>query len=354
MKIPMSTNKTLRGNLSNHRRVLLGATVCVCLALSSCDGGVEVNAGGSGSSGGTDASGGGATAGTTTAGTTSGGTTGGGTTGADSGGQGNSALQLPIANLDAPVAIIQADNTLASPAANDRFKAYAGAYNGDPSVFLLNDDNLLIGLVQGGESFHSVRADFSDVQNPVRFQQFTHRIQSASSGFRVLPFATVLNVGVEGEATENQVQLIDGQTISTSAGGGASLNLALQAADSNTLLPISSESVQGQWIAAYTLCDSNDENCSQIGFDMTITGDQVTGSGGVYVSGGADLLPSALSGSIAQKGQVLQLDLRWNTYAYRGFLFVDVNNPDQLLMVVTTDSEIADERMLAGALVRYQ
>lgn len=229
-----------------------------------------------------------------------------------------------------------------------RAQTYSGTFDTGDGVFVLDDSNRLLGLVFDRDgNARSVRSDLgASNQSTGVFRQFTYSAKSSSGAVQLMPFAQ----GSE-TTTEAMVEIVDGQSIDSLT---SELALSLSVATANDLLPVSSNSLQGSWTSAYTLCDSLDQNCTQFLMQFNITGDQIEGSSSVIAADGTDLLPSAVRGSIAQRGSVMDVSFRWNTYVYSGFAYVNSANTNQLMLVATTDSEIADERILASSLVRLR
>jgi len=243
---------------------------------------------------------------------------------------------------------IAADGAASPLPAGTRAQTYAGNFDSGDAVFVLDDNNRLLGLVIDSDgTARSVRSDLSaDNQFTGVFRQFTHRAKTSGTGFQLLPFAQSSESSVEAV-----VEIVDGQSISSLSSG---LPVSLPVATTNELLPISPESVQGNWTGVYALCDSLEQNCAQFLMEFTISGNQIAGHSSMIAADGTDLLPSPVSGSLVQRGAVLDVSLRWNTYVYTGFAYVDAANTSQLMLVATTDSEIADERILASSLVRLR
>lgn len=248
---------------------------------------------------------------------------------------------------------VVADTTLPQLPAGTRAQAYTGEFASNPGVFIINDSDRLIGLVDAGDGQSvSVRAEIDSGASPstLAIRRFSHSQQTSVNSQISSPVISAF--AFRSEAQLNQpAEIIDGLQINSL---GGEIFLALQADDTRQLLPVSAESLQGRWSSNYSLCDSNGNQCASVVFDMSISGSALSGNAGVIAADGTDLLPSQLSGTLTQRGAVVDVELGWNTYRYSGFAFVKPANPTDLYMVLTTDSEIADERMLALTLVRLQ
>jgi len=242
--------------------------------------------------------------------------------------------------------VIQSDGSFSSLPSGTRAQVYTGLFDTGEGVFLLDDDNRLLGLLLDAEdSVRSVRLDLSDSDSSTGFvRQFQHRTQSSDAGMQVFPFAeSALN------SIDATMEIIDGQSVDSLT---AELPVSLSVATANELLPITSSSLQGSWTGSYSFCDSLDQNCVLSLLQFDITGDVIDGNSSLIAADGTNLLPSAVTGSIEQRGAVVDIVFTWNTYTYSGFAFVDSANTSQLMLVATTNSEIADERILAASLSR--
>lgn len=255
--------------------------------------------------------------------------------------------------LDGVPSSVVADTTLPQLPAGTRAQAYTGEFASNPGVFIINDSDRLIGLVDAGNGQSvSVRAEIDSGASPstLVIRRFSHSQQTSVNSQISSPVLSAF--AFRSEAQLNQpAEIIDGLQINSL---GGEIFLALQADDTRQLLPVSAESLQGRWSSNFSLCDSNGNQCASVVFDMSISGSALSGNAGVIAADGTDLLPSQLSGTLTQRGAVVDVELGWNTYRYSGFAFVKPANPTDLYMVLTTDSEIADERMLALTLVRLQ
>lgn len=249
--------------------------------------------------------------------------------------------------------VISGDSTVAALPAGTRAQAYTGLYGGGNGVFVINDDDRLIGLVEStGSQSLSVRADLNLSASPSTtiLSQFVHE-QQPSVNSQIDSTITSAFARQAGSDFQTSLDLVDGQQVNSI---GGDIDFSLQVSETSTLLPVSAATLQGQWSSYFAVCDSNGEQCSAQIFSFQISGDNIDGTAGVIASDGTDLLPSPISGNLAQRGHVVDVELLWNTYRYRGFAFVRQSQPAQLSMVLTTDSEIADERMLALTLARLQ
>lgn len=262
----------------------------------------------------------------------------------------------PLLDPNGPVTQIIADTSLSALPAGTRSRAYTGTVGDNTGVFFLDDINRLIGLMGNAQGeAHSIRVNLdASTQRATQVREFAHRRESTRTGFQLLPFNEFGSGRSEEEAlrtSDATLEVIDGQRI-TSIGG--ELNINLNPASSAELLPVSATSLQGTWVGGYTLCDALNENCSQFTLQFSVDGNELSGRSATVAADGTDLLPTQVSGSLSQRGDVMAVSMRWNTYAYDGFLYVDVENTTQLMLVATTDSEIADHRMLVSSLVRLQ
>lgn len=249
--------------------------------------------------------------------------------------------------------LIVADSSVTSLPGGTRAKAYTGNFDSASGVFIIDDADRLIGLADTGQNQSvSIRANLDSSASPTAavVSRFSHD-QQASINSQVS--TAVLSAFAQSQElqSDTSMDINDGVQINSVAGD---IPFALQAANEQTLTPVSAASLQGQWTSDYSLCDSNGNQCSTIAFSLLIADSAFTGSASVLASDGTDLLPSPVSGTLAQRGLVMDIEMRWNTYRYNGFAFVQPSAPSQLQMVLTTDSEIADERMLVLTLVRLQ
>jgi hypothetical protein len=249
--------------------------------------------------------------------------------------------------------VIVSDASVATLPAGTRAQAYAGSYGDGEGVFVINDDDRLIGLVEStGDQSLSVRADLNLDASPAdaTVSQFVHERQTSINS-QISAKITSAFARQVGSDFQSSLELVDGQQINSL---GGDIDFSLQVSEASTLVPVSAASLQGQWSSDFAVCDSNGEQCSRQVFSFQVSGVNFDGAAGVIARDGTDLLPSPISGSLAQRGHVVDVELLWNTYRYKGFAFVKQSQPDQLYLVLTTDSEIADARMLALTLARLQ
>ncbi|MFK7855588.1 MAG: hypothetical protein AB8B79_15800 [Granulosicoccus sp.] len=252
----------------------------------------------------------------------------------------------PVPTPTGEPSVIQSDASFSPLPPGTRAQVYTGLFDSGEGVFLLDDDSRLLGLLTDADnSVRSVRLDLSDTGPSTGLvRQFQHRTQASEAGMQVFPFAESALSGVDAT-----MAIIDGQSINSLT---TELPVSLSVATANELLPISSNSVQGSWTGSYSFCDSLGQNCVLSLLQFDITGDVIDGTASLIAADGTNLLPSDLTGSIEQRGSVVDVVFRWNTYNYSGFAFVDSANTSQLMLVATTNSEIADERTLAVSLNR--
>lgn len=244
--------------------------------------------------------------------------------------------------------VIQGDASFSPLPSGTRAQVYTGLFDNSEGVFLLDDENRLLGLILDADNtVRSVRLDLSDTdQSTGLVRQFKHRTQSSDAGMQVFPFAESALNGVDAT-----MAIIDGQSINSLT---TDFPVSLSVASANELLPITGSSIQGSWTGSYSFCDSLDQNCVLSLLQFDISGDVIDGSSSLIAADGTNLLPSELTGSVEQRGAVVDIVFRWNTYTYTGFAFVDSANTSQLMLVATTNSEIADERTLVASLYRLR
>lgn len=165
------------------------------------------------------------------------------------------------------------------------------------------------------------------------------------------------------------LDISDGASASIDSTGGASVSLGAAGSGNGgeQVIALAADQLVGTWRSRSLTCNSDASHCNA--WQLRLQLEPGAADGSLGMSGEARLeitdsaanatatVPvlheSALSGVLRQHGRFsVGVSMTWNTYRYDGYAFVLHDRPTELRMLVSTDSELADQQVLVLSLER--
>ncbi len=206
------------------------------------------------------------------------------------------------------------------PTADSKAGVWLGDFGtGSQGVYVIDNDNSITGLAIAADG--SASSVFGSLGEGDTFTGVLD-IHAHPASDATVPGVFAPRGELVVPSTEYSLNIVNGQTIESTDGGGVSLVFGAP----GSLTPATVESLAGSWQGSHSFCNAGGVDCQVVSVNLTFNGTDVTGNTSILAveTGEVSDFSPAISGSITPFGDVMATTLSWNDLSFAGVIYFDV------------------------------